>query len=105
MAQSVRFEEMEEYIRRLGELLSLVYKKAVDAESKGNSLEAEVSRLNREIQALQNENMGLRENAISKREYEEFVNRLIESLKGLLPYTSSEGISEHLPPLPETETA
>jgi len=41
MAQSVRFEEMEEYIRRLGELLNLVYKKAVDAESKGNSLEAE----------------------------------------------------------------
>jgi hypothetical protein len=104
MAQSVRLEEMEGYIRRLGELLNLVYKKMLDDESKRNSLEADLSRLRRELEALKNENTGHKDNAISKREYEEFVNCLIESLKGLLSETSREGISEDLPVLPEMET-
>jgi chromosome segregation ATPase len=104
MAQSVRLEEMEEYIRRLGELLNLVHKKMLDDESKRNTLEADLARLRKEVEALKNENMGHKDNATSKREYDEFVNCLIESLKGLLTETPREGISEDLPVLPEMET-
>lgn len=94
MAQSVRIKEMEDYIKRLGELLNLVHKKMTDTESKVNSLEADISRLKVEVEALKSENVRLKENTISKGEYEEFMNRLIDGLKELLPETSQEGISE-----------
>jgi len=91
MAQPVRIKEMEDYIKRVGELLNVVYKKVADAESKVNSLEADLSRLRQEVEALKAENVRFKENAISKEEYEEFMNRLIDSLKGLLPETPKEG--------------
>jgi regulator of replication initiation timing len=94
MAQPVRIKEMEDYIKRLGELLNLVYKKMTDTESKVNSLESDLSKLREDVEALKTENMRLKENAISKGEYEEFMNRLIDSLKGLLPEEPREATSE-----------
>ena len=94
MAQSVRVKEMEDYIKRLGELLNIVYKKMTDTESKVNSLEEDLSRLRGEVEALKTEGMRLKEGTISKEEYEEFMNRLIDGLKGLLPETPEEEASE-----------
>lgn len=93
MAQSVRVKEMEDYIKRLGELLNLVYKKMADTESKVNSLEADLSAVKKEVEDLRAENVRLKENTMSKAEYEDFMNRLIDSFKGLLPETPREGLS------------
>jgi len=95
MAQSIRIKEMEEYMKRVGELLNLVYKKVTDAESKVDSIEADLSKLKEEVEALKAESTRLKESAISKEEYEEFMSRLIDSLKGLLPETPQEGTSEN----------
>jgi len=97
MAQSVRIKEMEEYVRRIGELLNLVYKKVADTESKINTLEADVSRLRSEVEALRAENIRAKENIVSKEEYEEFMNRLVDSLKGLLPQKPAESTPEYNP--------
>ena len=87
MAQSVRIKEMEDYIKKIGELLNIVYKKVSEAESKSNSLETSLSKLKDDIEGLKAENMKLRQNSVSKEEYEEFMKMLIDSLKGLLPET------------------
>jgi len=94
MAQSARVREMESYIKKLGELLNLVYKKVTEAESKIESLEGDLSSLREEIEALKTENEKLKENTISKGEYEEFMNRLIDGLKGLLSESPEEKTSE-----------
>jgi chromosome segregation ATPase len=85
MAQSVRIKEMEDYIKKIGEFLNVVYKKVSEAESKSNSLETSLSKLKDDIEGLKAENMKLRQNFVSKEEYEEFMKMLIDSLKGLLP--------------------
>ncbi len=94
MAQSVRMKEMEDYIKKIGELLNVVYKKISEVESKANSLEADIARLKVEIGTLKSENVALRQNVLSKGEYEEFMNRLVSSLKGLLSDTSKEEASQ-----------
>ncbi|MCJ7768797.1 hypothetical protein MUP79_10450 [Candidatus Bathyarchaeota archaeon] len=87
-------KEMEDYIKKIGELLNVVYKKISEVESKANSLEADISRLEVEIGTLKSENVALRQNVLSKGEYEEFMNRLINSLKGLLSETSKDETSQ-----------
>ena len=81
MAQSVRMNEMEEYIKKMGELLNVVYRKASDAESKVYSLETSLSKLSAEVEALKAERSRSGENSVSKEEYEDFMNRLTNSLK------------------------
>jgi len=95
LSQSVRMKEMEDYIKKIGELLNVVYKKVSDAESKSNSLEASVSKLRADVEDLKAESMKIKQNSVSKEEYEEFMNKLVDSLKGLLSeapqkYASSE---------------
>ena len=91
MSTSQRIKEMEEYIKKLGELLNLIYKKIGDTESKISSIEAELSRSKEEIADLRTENVKLTEAAVPKAEYEEFMNRLINALKGLLPDGTQQG--------------
>jgi hypothetical protein len=76
--------EMEEYIKKMGELLNVVYRKASDAESKVYSLETSLSKLSAEVETLKAEKSRSGENSVSKEEYEEFVNRLTGSLKGIV---------------------
>ena len=96
MAQSVRMKEMEDYIKKIGELLNVVYKKVAEAESKSNSLEESVSKLRVDVEDLKAENVKLRENSVSKDEYEAFMKMLVDSLKGLLPVTPHEEASSQV---------
>jgi septal ring factor EnvC (AmiA/AmiB activator) len=91
MSASQRIKEMEEYIKKLGELLNVIYRKIGDTESKISSIEAELSKTNEEIAALKTENVKLTDAAVPKAEYEEFMNRLIDALKGLLPDGTQQG--------------
>jgi regulator of replication initiation timing len=87
-------KEMEDYIKKIGELLNIVYKKISEVESKATSLEADVSRIKFDVETLKSENTTLGQNVLSKGEYEEFMNRLVNSLKGLVPETPKEDISQ-----------
>ncbi len=98
MAQSVRMKEMEDYIKKIGELLNVVYKKVSEAESKTNSLETNLSKLKTDVEDLKNENLRLRQNSVAKEEYEEFMNKLVDSLKGLLPESPQEDTSSQPEP-------
>jgi molecular chaperone GrpE (heat shock protein) len=93
MAQSVRMREMEDYIKKIGELLNVVYKKVSEAESKTVSLETSLSKLKADVEDLKNENLRFRQNSVSKEEYEEFMSKLVDSLKGLLPEAPQEEVS------------
>ena len=94
MSQSERIKKVEEYVAQLGRNFNVIYKKVADSESKAKSLEADLSRTKSEIEALKAENQRLRENAVSKAEYDEFMNRLIASLKELLSTTTQGEISQ-----------
>lgn len=91
MAQNVRIKEMEDYIKKIGELLNVVYKKISEVESKVNSLEAEITKLKGEIVTMKAENLKLVQNIISKQEYEEFMTRLVKSLYGVISETPQTG--------------
>ena len=94
MAQSVRMNEMEEYIKKMGELLNVVYRKASDAESKVYALEAGLSKLSNEVEALKAEKTRSREDFVSKEEYEDFMNRLTNSLKEITQEASGAEASQ-----------
>ena len=78
---------MEEYIKKIGELLNVVYKKISEVETKVNALDTEVTRVKNEIVTMKAENLKLVQNIISKQEYEEFMNRLVKSLQGIVSET------------------
>ena len=90
MAQSVRMNEMEENIKKMGELLNVVYRKASDAESKVHSLETSLSKLSADVEALKTERTRFSENAVRKEEYDDFMDRLTNSLKKIVEETPSE---------------
>jgi hypothetical protein len=90
MAQSVRMKEMEDYIKKIGELLNVVYRKISEVESKATLLETDVSRLKNQVETLKSENATLKQTVLPKEDYEEFMNRLVDSLKGVLPETPKE---------------
>ena len=80
--------EMEEYIKKMGELLNVVYRKASDAESKVNSLETSVSKLSAEVESLKADRTRFAENIVSKEEYNGFMDRLTSSLKKIVQEAS-----------------
>ena len=94
MAQSVRIKEMEDYIKKIGELLNVVYKKVSETESKSNSLETSLSKLKADMEDLKAENMKLSQSYVSKEEYEEFMKMLVGGLKGLLPEAAQKESSQ-----------
>ena len=88
MAQSVRMNEMEEYIKKMGELLNVVYRKASDAETKVRSLETSLSKLSAEVESIKAERIRSGENVVSKEDYDDFMNRLTSSLKKVVQEAS-----------------
>jgi hypothetical protein len=94
MAQSIRMNEMEEYIKKMGELLNVVYRKASDAESKVYALEAGLSKLSAEVEALKADKTRSGEDFVSKEEYEEFMNRLTNSLREITREASGTIVSQ-----------
>ena len=84
--------ELEDYVRRLGEHINLMYSKLNEIEKKleesedkmkdtENSFERLLTGIANNTDAISN----LRENSVQKLEFEEFVGRLTESLRNLLP--------------------
>ena len=90
MSQSVPVREMESYIKRLGELLKVVYERMTKLEEKVSSLESELARLNGEVEASKSSIDGLRGQSVPREEFDELVSSLTSSLKDLVPETTKE---------------
>ena len=85
MTQSVRVKEMESYIKRLGEILNVVYERMTSLEAKVNSLDSEVTRLKGDVEASRTTIDGLRVQSVPRQEFDELVSSLASSLKELVP--------------------
>jgi hypothetical protein len=85
MAQVQRMKDMEQYIKKLGELMNLVYKKMVDTESRVGSLDSELSRLKTEVGSLKAQGMVPDGGAVPRDEYEAFADSLVKALGSILP--------------------
>ena len=85
MAQVQRMKDMEQYIKKLGELMNLVYKKMVDAESRVSSIDSELAKLKTEVGSLKAQGMMPDGGAVPRNEYEEFTDGLVRALGSILP--------------------
>ncbi len=91
MSQSVRVREMESYIKRLGEILNVVYERMTSLEAKVGTMQSELDRLRGEVEASRASTDVLRSRSASKEEFDELVASLTNSLKQLVPETKEEG--------------
>ena len=90
MTQSVRVKEMEGYIKRLGEILNVVYERMTSLEAKLNALQSELTSLKGDVEASRATTDVLRSRSASKEEFDELVSSLTSSLKQLAPETKEE---------------
>jgi len=90
MTQSVRVKEMESYIKRLGEILNVVYERMTGLEAKVNALQSELTRLKGDVEASRTSTDVQRSRSASKEEFDELVSSLTSSLKQLIPETTEE---------------
>ena len=88
---STQIREMETYLRRLGEVFNVVYKRLTDLEGRVSNLENEISRLKAETGMIASKVDDLKVSSVSRAEFEDLVNRLTTSLKELVPESPKEG--------------
>ena len=82
--------ELTDYMKRLGEHINLIY-------SRLDKMEAKINEMSREIASIKESE------SIEKREFNDFVNKLTEGLKELLPPLPEE-TGESLEPSPREKT-
>ncbi len=90
MAQSVRVKEMETYIKRLGEVLNVVYRRMTAVEARMKSLESDLAKLKADLEASRTVVESLAGQSVRKQEFDELVSSLASSLKELVPEPSGE---------------
>lgn len=84
MSQS-RTGELEDVVRRLGAHINLMYTKIDEINSRIKETEDSVTHLRAEVENNNESTSNFKENYVLKTEFDEFVSRLTESLKVLLP--------------------
>lgn len=77
--------ELEDYVRRLGEHINLMHSKIDEINKKIKETEDTVAQLRADMENNVDAVSNLKENAVQKTEFDEFVSRLTESLRDLLP--------------------
>jgi methyl-accepting chemotaxis protein len=80
-----RTNELEDYVKRIGEHINAIYLKINEVNKKMKEIENEILVMKAEsannVDAIAN----LKENTVQKSDFDEFVSRLTESLRELLP--------------------
>jgi L-rhamnose isomerase len=84
MSQSKK-SELDEYVRLLGDHINRIYSRIEEINKKVEEAEAAIASLRAEVTNNGTIVSNLRENTVPKLEFDEFVSRLTESLKELLP--------------------
>jgi hypothetical protein len=85
MSQAQRSRDIELYVKKLGELLNVLYKKTSDVETKLGSVNSELASIKTEMATLKIENAKSGVGMVPKEEYDQFTGTLIEALKAALP--------------------
>ena len=77
--------ELEDYARRLGEHINLIHSNLNEINKKIKDTEDALARLKDETANNSDVISNIKENTVQKLEFDEFVDRLTESLRDLLP--------------------
>ena len=77
--------ELEDYIKRLGEYMNFMYSKINEINKRIKESEDSIVQLRTKMENNAEAISNLKENNVSKVEFDEFVSRLTESLRDLLP--------------------
>lgn len=85
MSQSMGHESLQDYVKRIGEHINLVYKRLGDVEAKLDAISGEVNNLKASLDANKAEVSSLGGSIVLKAEFDEFVARLTDSFKEILP--------------------
>lgn len=84
MSQISSRDELVDYVRRIGERISLIYKRLEAIEGKINAVSGEVNELKATTETNKAEISSIKENKVSKPDFDDFVKKLTESFKELL---------------------
>jgi hypothetical protein len=84
MSQVQRTKDIELYVKKLGELLNVLYKRASDVESRLGSVNSELESIKTEMATLKTENAKAGEGMVQKQDYDQFTGALVEALKTAL---------------------
>ena len=87
---SQRTGEIESYVKRVGEHINVIYSRLNEINRKIDEIEGKLARLKTEQTNDANAISDLKISMVQKTEFDEFVNRLTESLRELLPPVEAE---------------
>ena len=82
---SQRSSEIEDYVRRLGKLIIDINSKLTEISRRIDEMEQSMTKLKADQTNSSNTTAELKIATVQKAEFDEFVNRLTDSLKGLIP--------------------
>ena len=88
----LRTGELEKYVRALGEHIKSLYAKIGEINNKIEEVDKTITDLRAKLANDTNVTSDLKENVVLKSEFDEFVHRLTESLRELIPSTSETDI-------------
>jgi len=81
--------ELEEYVRRLGETINLIHSNVNENKIKIKEITDALEQLKVETQNNTHSISNLKTSSVHRSDFDEFVIRLTDSLKNLLPSTAS----------------
>ena len=85
-----RASELEGYLKRIGQNIMNMYAKLNELDGKIADLEAKFDNVKGELASASSVVSELKENNFKKDEFDEFVNKLTDGLKELIPEAPSE---------------
>lgn len=85
-----RTGEIESYLKRVGEHINVIYSRLNELSKKIEEMEEKIAEVKAEQANNANAISDLKTNTVQKIEFDEFVNRLTESLRELLPPIGTE---------------
>jgi peptidoglycan hydrolase CwlO-like protein len=80
-----QISELEDYIKRMGEHINLIYKRLEEIEGKINAVSGDVNGLKAATETNKVDISNIRENMVSRPDFDDFVKRLTDSFKELFP--------------------
>ena len=76
---------LEDYIKRMGEHINLIYKRLEEIEGKINAVSGVVNELKVATETNNTNIVNLRESTVSRLDFDNFVKKLTESFKEFIP--------------------
>jgi len=82
---SASTSQLETYVRQVGESIRTIYTRLNDISRRLEEIDAKINETRAELRSNANAVSDLKESTVPKAEFDDFVNRLTESLRELIP--------------------